>query len=235
MDVPGILVTSGKGGVGKTLLTTNLAQELSKHMRVALLDCDIRAPNLTYVMGISSVSMELETHNRLKPYKYSDNLEVFSTDHFFNRTDGKKKSILMSGSEIQQMVTDAIESVAWSEPEIFVMDSDPSTGDVFMSLRRTFLDMLNAVIVTTNDVSSLFDCERTIDALEHSDIPILAVVGNLVFDGEDDRIKELTKKFGLRYAGYIPFDNEVRKANNDGKPGLTDSDVIKNIVKGIIG
>lgn len=233
LDIPGILVTSGKGGVGKTALSTNIALELSKHIHVGLIDADIRAPNLTYVMGIPQGHRKFSDH-KLLPYHYSDTLEVFSTDHFFASENGVKRAIMPTGEEVRSIVQQSIMAVAWNRPELFIIDSDPSTGDVFFAVRDVFGKMLSAIVVTTNDLASLLDCERTIDALMLDDIPVLSVVGNMIFDGEDQGVRALSERYGMHYAGYIPFDNAVRKANNVGNPGMVDSKVIGYIVGNIL-
>lgn len=232
ITVPGLLVTSGKGGVGKTLLSANLAIELSRYVRVALVDADIRAPNLSYVMGLRKYGREF-ANRKLIPYHHSDTLEIFSTDHFL-AVNGKKRAIMPTGEEVRAIVQQSITAVAWNNPDIFVMDSDPSTGDVFFAVRDVFGPMLSAVVVTTNDVSSLFDCERTIDALMINDINIMSVVGNMIFDGDDGGVRALCSRFDLKYAGYIPFDSAVRKKNNAGDPGMSGSEIITQIVGNIL-
>lgn len=240
MDIPGLLVTSGKGGVGKTLVSTNLAVELSKHERIALIDADIRSPNLTYVMGIKPEKSEIMDDRYLKPYRYSDTLEIFSTDHFFSRSDGRKRAIMPTGEEVREIVAQSIKSVKWNNPSMFVMDSDPSTGDVFIAVRNIFGPMLNAIVVTTNRVSSLNDCERTIDALMKNGINIIGIVGNMIIDGRDDGVRALIDRCNVNYHadigyfGYIPMDDSIADMNDRGDPGLVDSDLMKNIAKNIL-
>jgi MinD superfamily P-loop ATPase len=233
MNTPGLLITSGKGGVGKTLLATNTALELSKYIRIALVDADIRAPNLTYVMGIPHGKREFRNH-KLIPYKYSDTLEVFSTDHFFAAENDTKRAIMPTGEEVRSIVSQSINAVDWNSPDLFVIDSDPSTGDVFFAVRDVFGRMLSAIVVTTNDISSLLDCERTIDALMLDNIPVLSIVGNMIWNGEDAGIRELCNKYSMHYAGGIPYDQSVRIANNHGIPGLENSEVIRYIIDNIL-
>lgn len=235
MDTPGLLITSGKGGVGKTLLSTNLAIELSKNHKIALIDADIRSPNMTYVMGIPSHPISLLDGRYIDPYKYSDNLELFSTDQFFHRSGGRKRAIMPTGEEVRAIVTQAIISVKWDDPDLFVLDSDPSTGDVFIAVRNVFGDMLNAIVVTTNRLSSLNDCERTIDALMKNNINVIGIVGNMIVDGKDDGIKDLIYRCNINYhanmeyLGYIPMDNSIADKNDKGDPGLVGSDLIRRI------
>lgn len=235
MDTPGLLITSGKGGVGKTLLSTNLAIELSKKYRIALIDADIRSPNMTYVMGIEPRTINILDDRDIEPYKYSDNLQLFSTDQFFHRSGGRKRAIMPTGEEVRTIITQAIISVKWNNPDLYVMDSDPSTGDVFIAIRNVFGDMLNAIVVTTNRLSSINDCERTIDALMKNNINVIGVVGNMVVDGKDDKIKDLIFRCNanyhadILYLGAIPMDNNIADDNDGGNPGMVGSEIIRNI------
>lgn len=233
MNVPGLLITSGKGGVGKTLISTNIAVELSKSIRVALVDADIRAPNLTYVMGVQDASRKV-VGRKLFPFQYNANLQIFSTDHFFHEADGSKKAIMPTGEEVRQIIHEAYLSVQWDNPEIFIIDSDPSTGDVYFATRDVFREMLTAIVVSTNDLSSLLDCERTINALMIDDIYIMSVVGNMIWDGDDSKVRELASRYGLHFAGSIPFENHIRTDNNNGRPGLVGTEIIETIVDNIL-
>lgn len=240
MNVPGLLITSGKGGVGKTLLSTNIAVELSKRERVALIDADIRSPNMTYVMGIAEQGTEITDGRYILPYIYSDTLQLFSTDHFFARSDGRKRAIMPTGEEVREIMSQSIKSVKWDNPSMYVIDSDPSTGDVFIAVRDIFGDMLNAIVVTSNRISSINDCERTIDALMKNGINIVGIVGNMIVDDHDEAIHSLIQRCNvnyhadIRYLGKIPMDTKIANDNDNGNPGLMDSELIKSIVDNIL-
>ncbi|MGB9736689.1 MAG: P-loop NTPase [Thermoplasmata archaeon] len=226
-----LLITSGKGGTGKTLLASNIAIVLSERMRVALIDADFRAPNLTYVMGIPNKKLDVNKDRLIVPYRFNDRLQVFSTEHYFARDNGLHRAIILPGETVRSMVRQAIKSVAWDSPDIFVIDSDPSTSDVLIALSELFDGDLSALVVTTNDISSIFDCERTIDALMIEGINILGIVGNQIWDNDDHRIVELSKKLNIPYLGYIPYDHRIRLANNEGKPLMPDLNIIRRIVE----
>lgn len=227
---PALLVTSGKGGTGKSLISANVAYHMSKIGRVALIDGDIRAPNLSYIMGVPNQKLEVDDNRNIIPYRISDNLEMFSMDHFFSRDNGVKRAIILPGEEIRSIVNQSIYGVSWHNPHAYVIDSDPSTSDVLIALSRIFRDKLYALVVTTNDISSIFDSQRTIDALIINNINIIGILGNMIFDGEDDRIRDTAKKFHINYLGYIPFNNDIRKANNEGHALIPD-DGLSNLIK----
>jgi len=226
-----LLITSGKGGTGKTLLASNIAIVLSEKKRIALIDADFRAPNLTYIMGIANKKLSVNNNRLIVPYQYNENLQVFSTEHYFARDNGMHRAIILPGETVRSMVRQAVKSVAWNDPELFVIDSDPSTSDVLIALSELFAKDLGAIVVTTNDISSIFDCERTVDALKIEGIQIIGIVGNQIWNNEDYRIVELSKKLNIPYLGYIPFDHRIRLANNEGKPLMPDTDIIRRIVE----
>ncbi|MEM3264566.1 MAG: P-loop NTPase [Thermoplasmata archaeon] len=224
-DTPAILVTSGKGGVGKTLVSANIALKLSQNnKRVGLIDCDLRSPNLTYILNIQNKHLKQDIDqsrppelNRLvEPYQITPTLEIFSTEHFLERTNHYHESMILFGEVVRSLIDQSVYAVRWNNPDIFVMDSDPSTSDVLIELTLIFRKYLSAVVVTTNDISSIFDCERTIDALALEKIKILGILGNMIWNNEDDRIRNLSKMMDVPYLGYIPYRNIIRLNNNQG-------------------
>ncbi|MEM3345778.1 MAG: P-loop NTPase [Thermoplasmata archaeon] len=233
---PAILVTSGKGGTGKTLISANLALKLSEiNKRVGLIDCDLRAPNLTYIMNVYDKKLEVDQNRLIVPFKINENLEIFSTEHYFARDNHRHRAIILPGETVRSMVYQSVYGVHWHDPEIFVMDSDPSTSDVLIELTRIFKNYLNAVVVTTNDISSIFDCERTIDALKIENIKILGIIGNMIWNGEDYRIRDLSASLGIPYLGYIPYNNIIRLNNNQGIAEIPSNIIdFRNIVEQIL-
>jgi ATP-binding protein involved in chromosome partitioning len=238
-NIPGIAITSGKGGVGKTLLAVNLAIGLSKKLKVSFCDLDIRAPNAPYILGIGGKKLEINSNRQIIPYKYNENLEIFSSEHYFidNKNIDNKRAIILPGEEIRNIVRQVVDGgVIWSKNDIFVFDLDPSTGDVYSELVKIFgKKLLKAIVVSTNDISSINDCMRSLDALYIHGIKPIGIVGNMIFDNNNDRLIELSKKFNVKYLGDIPYDNIIRIQNNHGIPGLLDSKIIDNIVNEVLG
>jgi len=231
-----LLVTSGKGGTGKTLVSSNLAIELSKNYRVGLIDADIRAPNLTYVMGIEGKVLDVDQNRKIIPYKYNENLEIFSTEHFFYKNNHTHRAIIIPGETVRSMIDQAVYSVAWSNPKFFVIDSDPSTSDVLIELSKIFKKDLKAVVVSTNSISSVNDCERTIDALRLENINIVGIVGNMIWNGNDQRLRALAEKLSIPYLGYIPYDHDIELMNDEGKAELKEAykGIIREIIRRVI-
>jgi len=220
MKCPAILVTNSKGGVGKTLVSVNLAISLSKNVRVALIDADIGAPNVTYVMGIADRRMGVDEKRRLIPYNYSDTLQVFSMENFFARGNGTKNQITFPGEEIRSVINQSVNGVAWNNPDIFVIDSPPATSDALIELVKIFGTYLNAIIVSTNHNLSVSDAERVIQSLMSNNVFIIGIIGNMIIDGQNGALKSLSEKYQLKYLGEIPFDIEIMKASDNGQPGI---------------
>jgi ATP-binding protein involved in chromosome partitioning len=201
--------------------------------RVALLDIDIRAPNLTYMLGLPSTSEAARTGHPLPARAVLDGhaVEVFSPAMVFR--DGG--SIIMGGRQMRQMVIDMIHDVVWSEPDVMVVDVDPSSGDSIQAVAAT-LRRVSAVIVATPDRSALEDCRRMADACVTLGIRVAGVVGNMVGavcwncekplhcqecgappgrPGEEE-IEDLARQVEAPVLGYLPRDENFRES-----PGTT--------------
>lgn len=220
-----MMVCSGKGGTGKTLIAANLAMMMSKSgQQVNLVDLDIRAPNMTYVLGIQNHRFEIVTEgNRrmFRPVEYRDNMHVFSSEILMPETTPYKKGILLRGEHIRSIVHSAFEEVIWPDG-IFVIDTDPSTGDVLISLTEIFNHDLEAYVVSTNGISSVLDMERMIDTLMIKDIKIAGIIANQIYDGDTERLQKSAAYFHLPIISTIPYLDEVRRNNDNGIPDIPD-------------
>ncbi len=242
-----ILVISGKGGVGKTLVAANLAILLSKHKRTGLLDSDVRSPNLPYILGISDKKFEHvpDEYRQLIPLDYNG-LKVFSTATLFPSLSG----IVVPGEEQRSFLRQAVNDVKWGKLDYLVVDMDPSSGDSLLTMREMF-KKLQAVVVSTADISSLNDCHRIIHACVIHKIPIAGVVANMVSSqcsncgevivckncgesvsfGDEEKVKKVAKKFHVTYLGSIRFNPEIKNRSDRGNPLLPDDEIIFKIAR----
>ena len=177
-NLPTILSSSGKGGVGKSIVSCALAGELSKRMRVGLLDVDVRSPNAPYILGLTNqVDMDSEGHPIPKWARFDGaRFPVFSSAFMY----GDGTAITMPGSQMRRTIRDMLLDAAWPpDLEALVVDVDPGPGDSLAAVSSTMRHVY-AVIVSTSDVSSLQDCAREIDAMENAGVHTLGVVANMV-------------------------------------------------------
>ncbi|SDO08475.1 Chromosome partitioning ATPase, Mrp family, contains Fe-S cluster [Desulfonauticus submarinus] len=220
-----IFVMSGKGGVGKSSVATNLAVALAEMgEKVGLLDVDIHGPSVPHLLGLKGL-LDVDEHKFIKPKKFNDNLAVVSMECLLTDPD---QAVLWRGpmktSAIRQFVSD----VDWGELDFLVIDSPPGTGDEPMTVLKTIPDAL-CVVVTTPQEVSLADVRKAINFLQYAKANILGIVENMsglicpyckkeisLFKKGGGR--ELASRLGLDFLGAIPLDPATVVAGDLGKP-----------------
>jgi len=216
LDVPMhslIAVSSGKGGVGKSTISTNLAAALADAgAKVGLIDGDILNPNLPTMTGLGYGRPKVVDGKMIPMEAYG--FKVMSTGFL---TSPDKPMILrgpMLHSAIRQLFTD----VNWGKLDYMIVDLPPGTGDAPLSLAQSF-PLTGAVIVTQPQDVAVSDALRSIAMFETLNVPILGVVENMAGDffgtggGE-----KLAVERNVPFLGRIPLDAEVRKGGDYGRP-----------------
>ncbi|MHC1635777.1 MAG: P-loop NTPase [Candidatus Methanospirareceae archaeon] len=248
-----IIIISGKGGVGKTVVACLLAQELArKHGKTALCDLDIDSSNVASVMNIKTETppvTEIEGIRKVKPIKFDGDLEINSISAMLSDT-----SISHTGSQYRRMVRDLLENTAWSDDiEYLVADMPPSVSDIFretveyMKSKGTFL---GAVVV--EQPNSVEDGRRAYEICKRLFIPIIGFVENMSgaeMDGQPVKcscgcgkefvpfgsggIKEFAKEVGGDFIGRIPLSLEIAQSRppkaTEGVAARTISSLAKKI------
>jgi len=220
-----LFVMSGKGGVGKSSVSTNLAAALAlKGYKVGLLDVDIHGPSVPHLLGLTGL-LDIDPQKGIQPKRYSENLAVVSMESLLKDPD---QAVLWKGpmktSAIRQFVSD----VDWGELDFLVIDSPPGTGDEPMAVLKTVPDALSIVITTPQEIS-LADVRKSINFLQYVKANILGVVENmsgLICPHCGEKIdlfkrgggEELAKKYSLPFLGSIPLDPVTVVAGDLGKP-----------------
>ena len=220
-----LFIMSGKGGVGKSSVSTNLAAALSlKGYKVGLLDVDIHGPSVPHLLGLTGL-LEVDRDKVIQPKRYSENLAVVSMESLLKDPD---QAVLWKGpmktSAIRQFVSD----VDWGELDFLVIDSPPGTGDESMAVLKTVPDALSIVITTPQEIS-LADVRKSINFLQYVKANILGVVENMSglicphCSQQIDLFKkgggeELAHKYALEFLGAIPLDPTTVVAGDLGKP-----------------
>ncbi|MEM8608883.1 MAG: Mrp/NBP35 family ATP-binding protein [Myxococcota bacterium] len=218
-----ILVMSGKGGVGKSTVATNLALALRRlGSRVGLLDADIYGPSLPTMLGI-------EGHPTSKDGKHIEPLQRFGVKLMsvgFLLEDPKQAVIWrgpMLHGALQQFVTD----VDWGGLDYLVLDMPPGTGDVALTIAQK-LKITGAIIVTTPQEVALQDVYKSVSMCQKLNVPVLGVVENMSYFIDTAGVKhELFGKGGGQSIadfaeaplfGQVPIDAKVREWGDQGTP-----------------
>jgi ATP-binding protein involved in chromosome partitioning len=221
-----IAVSSGKGGVGKSTISVNLAIALAQEgARVGLLDADILGPNIPMMMGVDV--MPPAQNRKLVP---AESYGVkFISMAFLVKPD---QALIWRGpmlhSAIQQLLTD----VDWGELDYLVIDLPPGTGDAQLSLAQV-LPLSGALVITQPMQVAASDALRGLKLFEKLEVPIIGVIENM--SGEffgTGAGEKLANDYDTPYLGTIPLDPKVRIGGDAGEPivvAAPDSDAAKAI------
>jgi len=175
-----IAIASGKGGVGKSTVASNIACGLSnKGFKVGLLDLDIYGPSLPIVLGINQ-QPEMTKNNRLVPLE-KFGMKVMS----FGFISGNDTPVIWRGPLVSRMTEQFFKDVDWGKLDFLILDLPPGTGDVQLTLTQK-LRISGAIIVTTPQDIALSDVRKGADMFEKVKTPILGVIENMsgfVIDG----------------------------------------------------
>ncbi len=220
-----IFVMSGKGGVGKSSVSVNVAAALAtKGFKVGILDVDIHGPSVPTLLGISG-TLEMDRGALVVPKEYNENLHVVSMESLLKDPD---QAVLWRGPMKTSAIRQFISDVQWGELDFLIVDSPPGTGDEPMTVLKTIPDAL-AVVVTTPQEVALSDVRKSINFLQYAKANIVGVVENmsgLVCPHCHEPIdlfkkgggKDLADKYGLPFLGSIPLDPVAVVAGDLGTP-----------------
>src|SRR6202789_916039 len=220
-----IAIGSGKGGVGKTTVSVNLAISLARLGRsVGLLDADVYGPNVPLMMGVNQTPNALA--ERIQPIeKYGVRLMSMG---FLNPGD---KPLVWRGPMLHSVIQQFLRGVDWGELDYLLIDLPPGTGDVALSLIQT-APLSGAVVVTTPSDVSLEDARKAVRMFEQVKVPILGIVENMSFldcPHCNERIdvfstgggRRTALDMGVDFLGALSLDPHVRIGGDTGQPIAT--------------
>ena len=218
-----VMVSSGKGGVGKSTTTLNLAISMAKlGKKVGLLDADIYGPNIPRMLGELNTQPQV-MGNKLKPI-LSHGIEMMSMGVLME----EGASLIWRGSMIMKAIEQLLKDVLWSELDVLFLDMPPGTGDAQLTLAQS-VPVTAGVCVTTPQVVALDDSRRGLDMFEKLHIPIAGIVENMSGficpdNGKEYDIfgkgttEELAKIYKTKILAQIPIEPAVRIGGDSGKP-----------------
>lgn len=221
-----IFVMSGKGGVGKSSVTVNLAAALAQNgHKVGIMDVDIHGPSVPNLLGLKS-TIEVDPFDQmLLPAKYNENLSVISMDTLLEDRD---QAILWRGPKKASAIRQFLADVKWGNLDYLIIDSPPGTGDEHMTVLKSIPDA-KCVVVTTPQEISLADVRKAVNFLQYTNAEILGIVENMSglacpnCGMEINLFKkgggeELAKSHGLAFLGAIPLDPAAVVSADMGQP-----------------
>ena len=219
-----LLVMSGKGGVGKTSVSVNLSIALAgRGFKVGLMDVDIHGPDVPRMLGLSGAPDVDKISHKLIPMRYSENLNVISTESLIPDRDD---AIIWRGPMKHSAIKQFIGEVEWGELDYLIIDSPPGTGDEPLTIAQTISDA-RTIIVTTPQEVALADVRKSINFCKTVKMEILGMVENMsgfvcphcgekldLFGSGGGEKTALTAN--IPFLGKIPFDPNVVSCGDAG-------------------
>ena len=218
-----IMVSSGKGGVGKSTTSVNLAIGLAMQgKKVGLLDADIYGPNIPRMMGLDNKEPDI-IGGKVKPFT-AYGVEVMSMGSLVE----EGQALVWRGAMVQKAIQQLLQDILWSELDCLVIDMPPGTGDAQLTLAQS-VPVAAGVNVTTPQQVALDDSRRSLEMFSKLNIPIAGVIENMSgficpkCDEESDifgsgTCDDLAKEYDTEVLACIPIEPNIRVGGDDGKP-----------------
>ena len=202
-----IAVSSGKGGVGKSLVATTLALELAqKGCRVGLFDLDFTSPSTHLIMGAAENVLPEEDKGIIPPVV--EGLAYMSLIHFSG-----DHAAPLRGADVSNALVELLAVTQWGDLDFLVLDMPPGIGDAVLDLVR-LVKRIEFLIVTTPSRLAFETVKKQIRLLQELNVPIIGVVENMKMNMADD-IEQETGKLGVKFLAGIPYDPMVEDAIGD--------------------
>jgi ATP-binding protein involved in chromosome partitioning len=217
-----VAIASGKGGVGKSTIATNLALSLAQDgARVGLMDADIFGPNVPMMMGVNQ--RPKGQGDKIIPPEIHG-VKLMSMGFLVD----PNQAVIWRGPMVHNALRQFIQDVDWGELDYLIVDLPPGTGDASLSLTQS-LPLTGSVIVTTPQQVALSDVIRGVAMFEQLNVPIFGVIENMSYFVAPDTGKrydifghgggaEMAKKVNVDFLGEIPLEPQVRIGGDSGQP-----------------
>jgi ATP-binding protein involved in chromosome partitioning len=221
-----IAIGSGKGGVGKSTVSVNLAIALQQMgLNVGLLDADIYGPSIPTMLGLKGHPAVDSENKMIPPEAYG--LKTMSMGYLMN----DETPVIWRGPMIQSALQKFLSAVAWGNLDVLVIDLPPGTGDVQLTLIQK-VPLKGAIIVSTPQDVALLDAKKALLMFERVDVPILGMIENMSFFEcpschtqtpifHQGSVKDAASTLKAEYLGAIPIDIQIRISSDVGVPFAT--------------
>jgi ATP-binding protein involved in chromosome partitioning len=249
-SIPGIknivAVASGKGGVGKSTITANLAVTLSKMgFSVGILDADIYGPSMPIMFDVESakpLSVEVDGKSKMKPIESYD-VKILSIGFFTSPSQAVIWRGPMAAKALNQMIFDA----EWGELDFLLIDLPPGTGDIHLSIVQA-LPITGVVVVSTPQAVALADAKKGVSMFmsEAINVPVLGIIENMAYFTPEELpenkyyifgkegAKNLAEDLQVPFLGEVPIVQSIREAGDFGRPAaLQTGSVIETVFENI--
>lgn len=254
--IPGIkniiAVASGKGGVGKSTVTANIAVTLAKMgFKVGILDADIYGPSIPLMFDVTMekpLSVSVDGRSKMKPVE-NYGLKVLSIG-FFTQPD---QAVIWRGPMAAKALNQLIFDAAWGDLDFLMIDLPPGTGDIHLSIMQA-VPITGAVVVSTPQPVALADARKGVAMFrqENIDVPVLGIIENMAYFTPEELpenkyyifgkegARNLSEDIGVPFLGEVPLVQGIREAGDFGRPAALQTatpiekifeEVTKNVVQ----
>ena len=258
-QIPGIkniiAVASGKGGVGKSTVTANLAVTLARMgFKVGVLDADIYGPSMPIMFDVENekpISIEVDGKSKMKPIE-SFEVKILSIGFFTAPSQAVIWRGPMAAKALNQMIFDA----AWGELDFMLIDLPPGTGDIHLSIMQS-LPITGAVVVSTPQAVALADAKKGVSMFlsDSINVPVLGIIENMAYFTPEELpnnkyyifgnggAKNLAEDLQVPFLGEVPIVQSIREAGDYGRPAALQTasivetifeEVTRNVVREVV-
>ncbi|MDH4157476.1 MAG: Mrp/NBP35 family ATP-binding protein [candidate division Zixibacteria bacterium] len=220
-----IAVASGKGGVGKSTITTNIAVALARlGHKVGLLDADVYGFSIPHMLGVSGQPTIID--DKIVPIRKGDNLQVISMGFFVNPDD----PVIWRGPLLHKAINQFLSDVMWDDLDFLFLDLPPGTGDVTLTIAQS-IPSAELLVVTTPQSTATHVVGRVARLAEKTNLAVIGVIENMAYfetNGKKEYIfgkdggKLLAERLGVSFLGEIPLTTSLRESSDTGHPPATD-------------
>ena len=248
-----ILILSGKGGVGKSTISSQIALGLSKKedLQIGLLDVDICGPSIPRMMGLENEEIKQSPQGMLPVYK-EQNLAIMSIGYLIK---DKKTPVIWRGPRKNGLIKEFFCNTNWDKLDYLIIDTPPGTIDEHLTLVQYLKssNLKGAIIVTTPQEISLLDVRKEVNFCQKTNVKVLGVVENMagficphcnkktdIFEANTGGGEGLCKEFNLNLFGRLPLEPKILQSSEkgcyfpDSFPGTETSKEIQNIIDNVL-
>lgn len=237
-----IAISSGKGGVGKSTISANIALTLQQMgFKVGLLDTDIYGPSIPTMFDVENakpLSVEVDGKHKMKPIE-SYGIKLLSIGFFA----GTSQAVVWRGPMATKALNQMIRDAHWGELDFLLLDLPPGTGDIHLSIVQE-LPVTGAVVVSTPQTIALADVKKGVGMfqMESINVPVLGIIENMsYFTPEElpnnkyyifgkEGAKNLSEKLEVPFLGEVPIIQSIREGADVGRPAvLQENGIAKNV------
>ena len=244
-----IVVASGKGGVGKSTVSVNIAYGLALNgYKVGLLDIDVHGPSIAKMVGIENRIIPIEEGGNPKPIEAHNNLFVMTLASMLESPDDP---VVWRGPVKNGVIRQFLDEIEWPELDYLIIDSPPGTGDEVLTIFQILGKDTKVVVVSTPQNVSFLDVRKFINFVKKMELNIIGLVENMgsLICPHCDKVIDIfksgsadktSKDFNIEILGNIPIDVNIATSSDDGKPyiyhyaktkgGVEFSNIVKKIM-----